>query len=121
MDRPNYEKLNVWQDSMDLVKKIYLLTQKFPKEEIHGLTSQIRRAAVSVPANIAEGHGRSTKRDFRQFIFISKGSLQEISTLIQIAEAMGYISKQDLEDVQFSIISLIRRLSNLTKTLVPPT
>lgn len=64
MDRPNYEKLEIWKDGMELVKNIYRITSTFPEHEIYGLTNQIRRAAVSVPANIAEGHGRGSKKRF---------------------------------------------------------
>lgn len=120
MDAPNYEKLTVWQDGMELVKSIYQVTNTFPHNEIHGLTSQIRGAAVSVPANIAEGHGRGTKKDFRQFLFISKGSLQELNTLIQLAESLGYIKKSASEEINLQILSLVRRLTSLSKNLVPP-
>lgn len=86
---------------------------------MHGLTNQIRRAAVSVPANIAEGHGRGTKKDFRQFLYISKGSLQELNTLLQVANKIGYIKDDDLRDLRIIILSLLRRITALAKTLVP--
>lgn len=120
MDSPNYERLTVWQDGMELVKIVYKITSRFPGNEIHGLTSQIRRAAVSIPANIAEGHGRSTKKDFRQFLYISKGSLQELNTLIQVARSMDYIKQAEFEDIKSRLLSLVKRLSALIRNLVPP-
>ncbi len=120
MDKSNYENLNIWQDGMKLVSQIYKLTANFPAEEIYGLTSQLRRAAVSVPVNIAEGHGRGTKKDFRQFLFISKGSLQEISTLIQVARSLNYIDTYAASQIQDDILSIIRRISTLIRNLVPP-
>jgi len=121
VDSPNYERLNVWQDAMSLVKTVYILTKDFPRDEIHSLTNQIRRAAVSVPANIAEGHGRGTKKDFRQFLYISKGSLQELNTLTQLANEIGYLKDTDFIELRASILSLVRRITALSKNLVPPT
>lgn len=121
MDRPNYEKLEIWRDGIELVKNIYMVTLKFPGHEVYGLTSQIRRAAVSVPANIAEGHGRGTKKDFRQFLYIAKGSLQELCTLIHVARLLNYIEESTAYRIQSQILSLVRRISSLIKNLVPPT
>ena len=120
MDRPNYEKLEIWRDGIELVKDIYAITLKFPKDEVYGLTSQLRRAAVSVPANIAEGHGRGTKKDFRQFLYITKGSLQELNTLLYVARLLNYIEEATSQRIQFQILSLVRRVSSLIKNLVPP-
>jgi len=78
----SFRGLLVWRQAMDLARETYLLTRTFPKEEIYGLTSQIRRAAVSVPANIAEGTGRATRRDFVNFLRIAQGSLREIETYL---------------------------------------
>lgn len=80
-----YKSLEAWKKSMTLVKEIYLLTESFPKEEIYGLSSQLKRAAVSIPANIAEGTGRNYKKDTIQFLHISRGSLYEVETLLNIA------------------------------------
>jgi four helix bundle protein len=120
VDRPNYEKLEVWKDGIELVKDIYKITLQFPKDEAYGLTSQLRRAAVSVPANIAEGHGRGTKKDFRQFLYITKGSLQELSTLIHVARLLNYLEESAYQKIQIQILSLVRRVSSLIKNLVPP-
>ena len=88
----DYRSLTVWQKAMDMVTEIYRLTQRFPKEEVYGLTSQLRRAAVSVPSNIAEGQGRLTRGEFRQFLGHAKGSLAEIDTQLLIAHELGYLA-----------------------------
>ena len=88
----DYRELKVWQKAMEMVTEVYRLTQTFPREEIFGLTSQIRRAAVSVPSNIAEGQGRLTRGEFRQFLGHAKGSLAELETQILIAKNLGYIN-----------------------------
>ena len=89
----DYSELIVWQKAMDLVTMIYRASSSFPKEELYGLTSQIRRAAISIPSNIAEGTGRRTTRDFLHFLFIANGSLKEAETQILVAERLGYISE----------------------------
>ncbi len=85
MSVESYKNLIVWQKSMDLVLLIYSLTKKFPEEEIYGLTSQMKRAEVSVPSNIAEGSRRSSKKDFRNFLLNAYGSGAELETQIKIA------------------------------------
>jgi four helix bundle protein len=80
----NYQKLDAWKESMLLVKEIYLTTKKFPKEEMYGITSQTKRAAVSIPSNIAEGMGRQYKKDTIQFLHIARGSVYELETLLNI-------------------------------------
>ncbi|MGA1998734.1 MAG: four helix bundle protein [Terriglobales bacterium] len=87
----SYEDLKVWQRAMDLVYVIYDMTRAFPKDELYGLVSQMRRAAVSIPSNIAEGKGRSTDKDFAVFLHHSRGSLHELETQIRIAHHLGYI------------------------------
>jgi four helix bundle protein len=86
----SFRDLTVWQRSMQLTVSIYRLTQKFPREEIYGLTSQIRRSAVSVPSNIAEGHGRLSTGEFRQFLGIARASNCEIQTQLEIARVLGF-------------------------------
>lgn len=81
-----------WQKSMDLVEEIYRMTKELPKEELYGLASQLRRAAVSVPANIAEGHARNGPREFVHRLLIAQGSLAEVETHIEIARRLGYIT-----------------------------
>lgn len=116
-EQPNYEKLRIWQEAMNLVEIIYQLTKKFPREEMFGVTSQLRRAAVSVPTNIAEGHGKSSRADFGRFLAMSKGSLQEIDTLLQIALRMNYVAENQYTEVHPQILSLVRQVSSLIRNL----
>src|SRR6478609_10265038 len=95
----SYQDLDVWKQSKALVRDIYELTKAFPKEEQFGLTNQLRRAAVSIPSNIAEGCGRNHFKDSIQFFFVSRGSLYEIETQIIIAFDLGYISNSDLKNI----------------------
>jgi len=89
----NYRDLKVWQLGMQLAKEVYLLTREFPKHELYGLTSQMRRAAVSVPANIAEGHARDSTKDFMRFVSIARGSVAEVETHLLLAESLGYCTR----------------------------
>lgn len=89
----SYKDLIVWQKGIELVNELYAITKKFPKEEIFGLTNQIRRAAVSVAANIAEGWGRNSTKNYIQFLRISRGSLYEIETMLVIANNQNYINE----------------------------
>ena len=90
-----HKKLNAWIKSFELVKELYVLTDSFPSDERFGLISQIRRAAVSVPVNIAEGAARKSVKEFTQFLYISLGSLTELDTLILLSAELGFISKED--------------------------
>jgi four helix bundle protein len=94
-----YKELIVWQKAMDLVEEVYKATRSFPREEIYGLTSQLRRAAVSIPSNIAEGQGRSTTPDFLRDLSIPYGSLLEVETQILIAIRLGYLAKEKCHQV----------------------
>ena len=93
----HYRELIVWQRAMQLVKEVYLLTKELPKEEIYGLINQIRRAAVSIPSNIAEGHSRNGKKVFGQFLSIASGSKAELQTQLLICAEIGYLSKEDIK------------------------
>lgn len=115
----SYRDLLVWQQAMELVTSIYQLTNNWPKEEIYGLTSQVRRAAVSVPANIAEGFGRENRGSYQQFLRIAQGSLKEVETHLLIAERLGYIQKEAIDPMMATSESggkllrfLIRKLSD---------
>lgn len=94
--KSSYQDLKVWGKSMELVEVIYQLTMDFPREEIYGLTSQIRRCAVSIPSNIAEGSQRRSNKDFSYFLRIARGSSAELETQLLIADRLGYI-KNDLK------------------------
>jgi four helix bundle protein len=88
-----YRDLIAWQKAMELVTEIYRHTEKFPKEEIYGLTNQLRRAAVSIPSNLAEGHGRNSPREFHHFAGNARGSVLEVETQIEIAKNLGFLSE----------------------------
>ena len=106
----NFRKLKIWQMAMDIVDEVYLLTAKFPKEEVFGLRSQSRKAAVAIPSNISEGAGRKTKRDFSNFIDIALGSSNELITQLMIATRRNYISNPECEIV----LSKIQEWQNMT-------
>lgn len=88
----SYRDLKVWQNSMTLVEGCYRLTQGFPKEEVYGLSSQLRRAAVSIPANIAEGYGRGSRPTYLHFLKIAQGSLKELETHLLLSHRLGFVS-----------------------------
>jgi len=91
----SYRQLLAWQKAMQLVTRIYTITKQFPREELYGLTNQLRRAAVSVPSNIAEGQARYSAREFHHFLSHARGSLVEIETQVMISENLGYISHDE--------------------------
>ena len=109
----NYKNLEVWKKSMLLVKEIYLLTKKYPKEELYALTSQTKRAAVSIPSNIAEGCGRNYKKDTIQFLHISRGSIYELETLLNIAVMVDFISENDYSPFTLRIDECIKIINGL--------
>jgi four helix bundle protein len=95
----NYKTLDAWKTSMQLVKEVYSLSKKFPKEELYGLTSQCKRATVSIPSNIAEGLGRQYKKDTIQFLYIARGSVYELETLLNVAVMVEIISEQEFDEI----------------------
>jgi four helix bundle protein len=107
----SYKDLMIWQRSIELVVLIYEVLKKFPRIEDYNLTSQIRRAAVSIPANIAEGFGRRTKKDYAQFLNISRGSLYELETHLILASRFGYITGDELHKFADEI-SQIGKMTN---------
>lgn len=115
----NFRKLDTWLDGVELADTIYTLTASFPKTEIYGLSSQMQRAAVSVPSNIAEGSGKGSDRDFARFVSISLGSLFELETQIEIAYRRGYISTENYYALRPRIESLQKRIYNLREYLAP--
>ena len=112
-----FKNLVAWQEAMNLVEMVYLATKEFPKDEIYGLTDQIRRAAVSVPSNIAEGNGRMNRKDYAHFLLIANGSLKELETQILISERIGYLSKEKREEITKQAGSVGRLLTALRKSL----
>ena len=113
----DHKELDVWRESVDVVVKGYALTKSFPKEEIYGLTNQMRRAAVSIPSNIAEGAARQTEKEFVQFLYISLGSATELETQILIAEKMSFTQiagelLRQIAMVQKMLHGLIRHYRN---------
>src|SRR5208282_6636830 len=113
----DHEKLDVWKKSMKLVTEIYQISQKFPKEEIYGLTSQIRRSAISIPSNIAEGKGRHTNPEFCQFLIHARGSLLELETQLKIACNLGYLESQKMDDLKVKTVEIGKMLNGLIKAI----
>jgi four helix bundle protein len=105
----DYKDLHVWQKAMELAKQIYLLTNRFPSEEKFGLISQMRRAAVSIPSNIAEGQARNTTGEFIQFLSHADGSSAELDTQLRLSIELGYCSRTDLEEV-FRLLTDIQKM-----------
>ncbi len=103
----SFRDLRVWQRGMELVERVYGLTQSFPEREAYGLTSQIRRAAVSVPSNIAEGHAREHLREYPHYLSVAQGSLAELQTQVEIAGRLGYVSR----DLVIELVDFAGRLS----------
>ncbi len=108
-----YKNLIVWQKSMDLVVAVYKLTDKFPKSEIYGLISQMRRCAVSIPSNIAEGSKRRTQKDFRQFLFISFSSGSELETQIEIVKRLPFSKDLNFQEVDKLLDEVMRMLNKM--------
>ena len=114
-DIKSYRDLLVWQKSILLVKEVYQLTALFPADEKFGLTSQIRRAVISIPSNIAEGWGRMSRKNYIQFLRISRGSLFELETQIIISKELKFYS--DCENIENLIIEISKMLNSLIKKL----
>jgi len=112
-----FKKLEVWQLSMSLVKEIYGISSKFPESEKFSLSSQLKRAAISVPLNIAEGSARRSSREFASFVKIAMGSLVEVITCLDIAEKLGYLSEEANAGIQGTIQGLYFKLIALYKNL----
>ncbi|MBI3020767.1 MAG: four helix bundle protein [Candidatus Omnitrophica bacterium] len=112
-----HEQLHVWQQAMGLARAIYKITASFPGHEQFGLTSQLRRAAVSIPANIAEGKGRYHKKEFVQFLYNARGSLYETLTLLTLATDLRYLASQDHQQLVTSAKVILSQLSGLINSL----
>jgi|SRR5215510_11470073 len=113
----NYQELLAWQRAMDLVEEVYKASQSFPRDEIYGLKSQIRRAAVSVPSNIAEGQGRRTTADFLKHLSIAYGSLREVETQALIGFRLAYLSQETVDQLMNRAGEVGRLLNGLMSSL----
>jgi len=113
----SYKDLVVWQKSMVLVTEVYRASQEFPKEEVFGLMSQTRRAAVSVPSNIAEGHARTSKKEFQYFLSNTRGSLAELETQLTIAHQLAYINEMAINQLLDRVGEVGRILNGLLSSL----
>lgn len=117
MKLKSYTELIAWQKAMGLVAAVYSATKLFPKEEIYGLTSQVRRAAVSIPSNIAEGQGRLSRGEFRHFLGNARGSLFEVQTQIHLAQTLKYIDRETASTIVRSADEVGRILNGLLQSL----
>ncbi len=113
----DYKDLKIWQKGIEIVDKIYTLTDSFPKTELYGLTSQMKRASVSIPSNIAEGFARNHSKEYKQFLSIALGPCAELDTQLIIANRRGYIKNNDLEVLADQINHESRMISSLINKL----
>ncbi len=117
----DFHNLKVWQRSHQLVLLVYKATAKFPKDELYGLTSQIRRAAVSIPANIAEGCVRGGDQEFSRFLYIAQGSASELDYHLLLSRDLDYISPSDYQSLSKGLTEVRRMLSTFIQTIKPKT
>jgi len=113
----NFKDLLVWQQSMEVSRRVYVLTRGFPEDEKYGLISQLRRASVSVPSNIAEGHARDSIKDYMRFLSMAAGSLAEIETQIRLSVILGYVNDADINEILDLNEKTLRMLRNLQRAL----
>jgi four helix bundle protein len=113
----SYRDLDIWKLSIDFVKEVYRVTGKFPASEIYGLTNQLRRAAVSIPSNIAEGQGRNSSKEFRQFLSIALGSVAEVETQLIIAKEINYLTEGEHTPLSNSLDVMRKMLRGLAASL----
>ena len=113
----SYKDLIVWQRAMELVSAVYRLTENFPQTEIYGLTSQMRRSAVSIPSNIAEGRRRGSKKDFRQFLIVAYSSGAELETQVEISKRLSFANKSDFDKVDSLLSEVMKMLNKIISSL----
>jgi four helix bundle protein len=113
----SFRELRIWQAAMDLVEKIYLLTRSFPKQETYGLTSQLQRAAVSIPSNIAEGHAREHLKEYLHHLSMAQASLAELETHLEIAMRLKYLTPDQLKELMDDSSSLGKQMYSLRNAL----
>jgi four helix bundle protein len=116
MEKP-HKKLDAWKESVTLVTLVYELTRQFPQNEVFGLISQLRRAVISIPGNVAEGAARQTRREFVQFLYIARGSLSEVDTYIEIARKLGYIEKESIFMVDQKLMDVDKIITGLIQAV----
>jgi len=109
----DHKNLDVWRDSIDLVAEVYSISSSFPKDEVYGLTSQMRRSAVSIPSNIAEGAARQTEKEFIHFLYVASGSNAELETQLIIAKKLNFI--QDIDCLQQKVVLVQKKLHGLIR------
>ncbi len=119
MDYLGYRKLDAYNKAQDVVKSVYVLLKKFPKEEQFALCSQLRRAAVSITSNIAEGVTRYSYRDKVHFLEVSYGSLIEVMSQLEVAYSLGYITQSDLQNIEMLVVQVARLLTSLQYSYMP--
>ena len=112
-----FNDLRIWKKGIEIVSDIYILTKRFPKEELYGLTSQLRRSAISIPSNIAEGFRRYHNKEYKQFLYIALGSCAELETQIAIARMLKYITEEKETELIEKLDHLCRMTTNLIKKL----
>ena len=113
----SHRDLTVWQKAMDLTVDVYRLTKRFPPDELYALVSQLRRSAASIPANIAEGRGRSTEKDFAHFVSVARGSAMEVDTFLRLALRLEYLTDEQVKPVLVLVAEIANMLSSLRMKL----
>ena len=113
----NFKNLDIWQRSMAMVKSVYVLTDTFPKTEVYGLTSQIRRAMVSIPSNIAEGCGKNSTPDFARFLDMALGSAFELETQLIVSENLGFVNSKDLQPLLEELTQIQKMINKYNQAL----
>lgn len=113
----SYKDLDIWKRSIDLITKIYKTIAFFPKDEIYGLTSQMKRSAISIPSNIAEGFARQYNKEYKQFLYIALGSCAELNTQVITADKLGYLQNDRSKELQDDIDILSRMIMSLIKKI----
>jgi len=113
----NFKQLKIWQMGIEIARDVYVLTERFPKEEMYGLTSQVRRASVSIPSNVAEGFKRNHCKEFSQFIHVALGSAAEIETQLIVSREVGYINTTDLKNISNKLDQFSRMATSLLKKM----
>ena len=116
MEKP-HKKLNVWQGAMKVAQMVYKLTNAFPADERFGLVSQMRRAAISIPSNIAEGAARQGKKEFKNFLSMAQGSLSELDTQLELSVLLSYLNQENLKEITEELLKVDKMLTGLIRSL----